>query len=44
MGNRRGNRIDGRAEEGQKTLKLRKIGEWSGNRNKPNRIGNLMGI
>ena len=26
MGNRRGKRIDGRAEEGQKTLELRKIG------------------
>jgi hypothetical protein len=26
MGNRRGKRINGRAEEGQKTLELRKIG------------------
>ena len=43
MGNRRGKRIDGRAEEGQKTLELRTIG-WSGNRNKANRIGNLMDI
>ena len=44
MGNRRGKRIDGRAQEGQKTLKLRTIGEWSGNRNEANRMGNLMDI
>ena len=42
MGKRKKDRWKG--GEGQKTLELRQIGGWSGNRNKANRIGNLMGI
>ena len=45
MGNRRGKRIDGRAEKDRNKLELgpkkNRMVEW--NRKKPNRIGNLMG-